>query len=82
MSIYPVRLSEWFPKDPEDEERQRLHEAAKLCIKMNVCSVCGKKPRYQHAYGMHAIPWGYGWGEIWCSKKCLEQPAGINSNWE
>ena len=63
MSIYPVRLSEWFP--PADDYHQITFEI----VKYTRCESCGKKLRWKSAIGHHSIPWGY--GDIWCSKKCL-----------
>ena len=77
MSIYPVRLAEWFPAKPKvhtwADASQQLswHETAKFIVGQSHCCVCGKKPQYRYAWGMHAIPWGYGSDGIWCSKKCL-----------
>src|SRR5581483_5607817 len=78
VSIYPVRLSEWFPEkyDPKKKwadrkEQKSRYEICKMIVDMSACCVCGKKPQYRWAWGMHAIPWGYGSDEIWCSKKCL-----------
>jgi hypothetical protein len=84
LSIYPVRLAEWFPAKPKRnrpgetwparKERRHWHETAKFVVEQSTCCVCGKKPQYRYAWGMHAIPWGYGTEEIWCSKKCLQKP--------
>lgn len=80
MSIYPVVLSKWFPAKQKEkhtwasaEDIRNWHDAAKMCVSMSKCCVCGKKPQFRYAWGLHSIPWGYGWGEIWCSKKCLER---------
>lgn len=65
MSIYPVRLYEWFP--PNDE----MYENAECMVKFSKCIVCGKKPKYRYAIGHHSIPWGN--GDIWCTKKCFNK---------
>lgn len=68
MSIYPVRLSEWFP--PGDEN----HEIMKIIVSMagdihKGCALCKKKHmHWQDAIGHHSLPWGY--GDIWCREKC------------
>lgn len=67
MSIYPVRLNEWFPKGDE------YHDNAKTMVKYSNCIVCGKKGKkinYKLVYGHHSIPWGN--GDIWCTKKCYK----------
>lgn len=64
MSIYLVRLSEWFP--PGDE----MYENAFGITKHSRCLACGNRMRYKKAIGHHSIPWGY--GDIWCSWKCCE----------
>ncbi len=61
MSIYPVRLSEWFP--PSDE----MYPYVLMALSLR-CLACGKHPRYLGAVGSHSLPWGY--GEVFCSWKC------------
>lgn len=63
MSIYPVRLAEWFPRSSDK------YEIAKMVVKYKHCNACAKPLRYPKAYGHHSVPWGY--GEIWCDLKCL-----------
>lgn len=65
MSIYPVRLQEWFP--PKDERRS----IALTILKYTKCACCGKKnidPRYAYIY--HSAPWGHMTDEVWCTKRC------------
>lgn len=62
MSIYPVRLSEWFP--PGDEHFSIVFFLAKI----SRCFACRKRLRYKSVIGHHSIPWGY--GDTWCSWKC------------
>lgn len=62
MSIYPVRLSEWFP--PSDE----MYPILLSIVNNTRCTACGKHPRYLGAVGHHSLPWGN--GEIFCSWKC------------
>lgn len=69
MSIYPVRLSEWFPKSDEN------HETMKLMVEVigenEGCLYCKKKHvHWQEAWGHHSLPYGY--GNIWCRKKCFK----------
>lgn len=78
MSIYPVRLAEWYPAKPKHgsygtaKDQRFWHKTAKMCVEQASCRTCGKKPKWRWAWGMHSIPWGHGWEEIWCSKKCLQ----------
>lgn len=65
MSIYPVKLSEWYP--PGDEH----YEYALMMVKSTKCLVCGKIAQYRYAMGHHSLPWGY--GDVWCSKKCFRK---------
>lgn len=63
MSIYPVRVSEWFP--PGNEK----HDIIKYIL--GPCLHCGKKKlHWQKAWAHHSLPWGY--GDSWCNKKHLE----------
>ena len=69
MSIYPVRLAEWFP--PGDSH----HGIMKFIVSNGYtdagrgCLHCGKKHmHWQVAIGHHSLPWGY--GDIWCREKC------------
>lgn len=64
MSIYPVRLNEWFPFGDE------YYETAKSIVDFTRCLACGKKCRYRKAVGHHSLPWGY--GDLWCSEKCMQ----------
>jgi len=63
MSIYPVRLAEWFPLGDEQ------HDICITIIECTRCLACGKRPRFKKAIGHHSLPWGY--GDLWCSEKCL-----------
>lgn len=62
MSIYPVRLNEWFP--PGDEH----FEIVSSFVEFNRCLACGDSPNYKKAVGHHSIFVGY--GDVWCSWKC------------
>lgn len=62
MSIYPVKLSEWFP--PGDE----YHDCIYIIVKFMRCNACGKKPRWLAAVGHHSLM--VGMGDLWCSWKC------------
>lgn len=62
MSIYPVRLAEWFPLG---DERYWI------CIGIvssSRCPSCRSKIRYSKAVGHHSVPFGY--GEVFCGWKC------------
>lgn len=62
MSIYPVRLVEWYP--PSDEN----FDSCYTTVILSRCHACGKKLRYFSAIGHHSIPWGF--GDVFCSWKC------------
>ena len=64
MSIYPVKLVEWFP--PGDEK----YDNARSVVVGSRCFACGKKVRYTKAIGHHSLPWGH--GDLWCSWKCCK----------
>lgn len=64
MSIYPIRLSEWYPKGDEN------YEIAKVIVESEHCRECGEAPLYRWAIGDHSLPWGHHRG-VWCSKKCF-----------
>ena len=66
MSIYPVRLNSWYPKDDEN------YGTAKTIVSIEWCKVCKKRPQYRYAIADHSLPWGY-YDGIWCSKKCFDK---------
>lgn len=67
MSIYPVKLAEWFPKTDTDN-----HDTMKMIVKFHTCHVCNKKKMdWRRAIGHHSIPWGY--GDIWCGVRCYRK---------
>lgn len=71
MSIYPVKLSEWFPRGDEN------YQNSKMMVKFGQCYKCGKKNiKYSTAFGHHSLPWGY--GDIWCSSKCYRSKSKRN----
>lgn len=68
MSIFPVRIKEWYvPEKPFGSEIETL----KAILPILGCSHCGKKIRWDRGYVMHSITYGGPDGR-WCSKKCLE----------
>ena len=62
MSIYPVKLSEWFPYG--DENYKIIHKI----FKYKRCLACRKRLKFRKVIGNHSIPWGH--GDLWCSWKC------------
>jgi hypothetical protein len=64
MSIYPVRLKEWFP--PGDEH----FDVILMITSSGRCRACDKKTRYQSAVGDHSLMVGHGY--LYCSWKCCE----------
>lgn len=64
MSIYPVKLCEWFPAgDPQ-------FETAYFLVKITRCYACGHKLRWKSAIAHHSICFGY--GDMWCGWKCCK----------
>lgn len=70
MSIYPVKLIDFFPPSKKKEDKF-LHETALMLVKIMPCIRCGKIGKYKNAWGHHSILWGH--GDIWCSKRCLNR---------
>jgi hypothetical protein len=64
MSIYPVKLCEWFPVGDE------MYENASSIVKIVRCYACGKKCRWKAAVGHHSLPWGH--GDLFCGWKCCK----------
>lgn len=65
MSIYPVYLSKFHNTECP------MHELAKEIVKLSRCHNCENKIKWRYAYAHHSLLWGY--GDIWCSKKCYEK---------
>ena len=63
MSIYPVKFEKFWIKEARVTGLDKY-------VGKNRCAHCkGKMPSYGFiAY--HALPWGYGYGEWWCSWSC------------
>jgi len=69
MSIYPVKLSEWYPPGDEHHHIVKYLTSNGYCDLTVGCPHCGKKHmHWQEAYGHHSLPWGY--GDMWCREKC------------
>ncbi len=64
MSIYPVKLSKWYPVGDE------MHDIAYYIVQAYRCYGCDKKLRWKSAFGHHSLPWGH--GKIWCSERCCD----------
>jgi hypothetical protein len=64
VSIYPVKLSEWYP--PGDE----MHDLTRFLVSLTRCLACGRRCRWSKAIGHHSLPF-FGHGDLWCSDKCL-----------
>ncbi len=68
MSIYPVKLAEWFPKGDSHHDIMKCLVSNGWGEKLG-CIHCGKKHmHWQEAWGHHSLPWGY--GDLWCREKC------------
>lgn len=68
MSIYIVRLNEWFPIGDENYENSKMMVKYSNCLK---CGKDGKKVNYKYVYSHHSLPWDN--GDMICSKKCLNK---------
>ncbi len=73
MSIYPVRLAEWFPPGDEHHDMMKWLVSRGHCDAPEAgCMHCKKKHmHWQTAIGHHSLPWGY--GDIWCNKNCYRR---------
>lgn len=71
MSIYPVKLIEWYPPRRRGWKDKCNYEAAFMMVKLTECLYCGKKTKYKTAWGHHSIPYGH--GDIWCNARCLKK---------
>lgn len=68
MSIYPVRIKEWYVKDqPFGKQIDML----KAMLEFYVCKRCGKQIEWDDGWVMHSITFG-GPDGAWCSEKCLD----------
>lgn len=61
MSIYPVRLNDWFPKGDSN------HIHAKIMVKYHDCLKCGKNGKKVN----YKLAWGN--GDMWCTTKCYKK---------
>lgn len=70
MSIYPVRIDEWYddPKSAFFSERDML----KTILEFSKCCECGAPmaDKWDKGFVMHAITFG-GPDGAWCSLQCL-----------
>lgn len=73
MSIYPVPLAKWFKRPKRKSlgysECLMDYEIIRFLVDSAHCYGCGKRCKYNRAWGHHALPHGY--GDVWCTKKCL-----------
>ena len=67
MSIYPVPINKWFIKGHAFYEHRKDVE---LMLKHCKCKKCGGPVTMEKGWIYHAAPWGYAWGEAWCSDDC------------
>jgi hypothetical protein len=73
MSIYPVRLSEWFPVNDE------YFQIISSIIDCSRCEACGSKIRFKAAVGHHSLMVGV--SSIWCSWKCCHSGKIAKPDW-
>lgn len=70
MSIYPVPIAEWYVEgEAFGDHIGILKSLLDGCV---VCDTCGGPIPWETGWVMHAITFGY--GEGWCSEKCLNTP--------
>lgn len=62
MSIYPVHLAPWFAGDKE-----MISTLKSLCCVVP-CARCGRKVKWNRAWGHHSIADGV--GDLWCGETC------------
>lgn len=71
MSIFPVYLPSWYGKgDPN-------HALCRMFVEFTRCVRCEGRCAWKSAWGHHSVPWGY--GDVWCSKKCLNTKKGTGA---
>lgn len=73
MSIYPVKLSEWYPAGDEQ------HSICYSVVKFSRCHACDSRLRWKSVVGHHSVPWGY--GELWCNWKCCHSGRKAKPDW-
>lgn len=73
MSIYPVKLIEWYPRRTKSWTQKSNYISAFMSVKYGECLYCSnKKMKYKTAlWGHHSVPFGY--GDIWCNSRCLKK---------
>ena len=65
MSIYPVDFKN------DQFWRKHLDKYMRKHIKRSKCKTCNKKiMKGSGLWAYHALPWGYAFGEWWCSEYC------------
>jgi len=69
MSIYPVKINEWYVEGkPFGTEIDTL----KMMLPHIECHRCRKPISWDEGYVMHSITYG-GPDAAWCSKECMEE---------
>ena len=68
MSIYPVKIKEWYTAESFKKEMPLL----KTMLKFIKCKECGNKVTVKNGWVMHSITFG-GPDGAWCSEKCLNK---------
>lgn len=69
MSIYPVKITEWYNKNTVFKSEI---SSLKIMLPNLKCYKCGGDITWGKGYVMHSITFG-GPDEAWCSKKCLKE---------
>jgi hypothetical protein len=69
MSIYPVKMIEWYPKGDKDHNFMKWIIYNGISDEGRGCKHCKKiHMHYQEAIAHHSLLFGY--GDIWCREKC------------
>lgn len=63
--IYPVKFESFWAKSHRDFVNMVLKDKY-------LCANCRKRLNYGF-WAYHAAPYGYAWGEFWCSNKCQNE---------
>lgn len=67
MSIFPVKISEWYGA----YKYRELYRLAEALAEGRTCSVCGADVTIESMWAYHSFPYGYFMDDVWCSEDCL-----------
>lgn len=74
MSVYPVKISEWY-QGIDDIKNTPHKELMEYLTSEDIldCDVCGAPVSWSKGYVEHSLTYG-GPNGAWCSKACLSSP--------